>query len=315
MRVATRSVPPVLAPLLIAVAILAYFLGAHRGSSAPAVAARVPTRVISARSVLLEYPTTWSVSATPHSIPGLPIVHPLVLAPGGRAGRAGLISGQFRSGDAGPLPSVLLRAMRAMPATQVVNLLDVQAYRYSGVDLPGFDGSIELYVIPSPGSPPAALACYAAPGSAAEMGECGQIVAKLTLIGQSSFDLTPDTVYAAKLGTLVGTLNRQRLMLRDGINRGTTPAAVAGLARELAARFAAAAARLAALEPPLAAAPEQAALAGSLLHARASYLLLAGAAEASIPAGYETARANVAGAEADVNTGLENFVLLGYNHT
>src|SRR5665811_998560 len=106
------------------------------------------------------------------------------------------------------------------------------------------------------------------------MGECGQIVAKLTLIGQSSFDLTPDTVYAAKLGTLVGTLNRQRLMLRDGINRGTTPAAVAGLARELAARFAAAAARLAALEPPLAAAPEQAALAGSLLHARASYLSL-----------------------------------------
>src|ERR1035437_3612549 len=188
MRVATRSVPPVLAPLLIAAAILAYFLRAHRGPSAPAGAARAPTRVISARSVLLEYPTTWSVSAAPPSIPGLPIVDPLVLAPGGRADRAGLISGQFHSGEAGPLPSELLRAMRAIPATQVVNLLDVQAYRYSGVDLPGFDGSIELYVIPSPGSAPAALACYAVRGSAAEMEECGQIVAKLTLIGQSSFD-------------------------------------------------------------------------------------------------------------------------------
>src|ERR1035437_8647694 len=113
MRVATRSGPPVLAPLLIAVAILAYFLGAHRGPSAPAVAARAPTRVISARSVLLEYPTTWSVSADPPSIPGRPSGDPRVLAPVGLADRAGRSIGQFHSGEAGPLPSDRRRARRA----------------------------------------------------------------------------------------------------------------------------------------------------------------------------------------------------------
>jgi hypothetical protein len=69
------------------------------------------------------------------------------------------------------------------------------------------------------------------------------------------------------------------------------------------------------LEPPLAAGPAQAALAGAMSRARDTYRALAAAATAESLASYDAARGQVDAAEAGVDAALESFALLGYNHT
>jgi len=102
----------VVVPVLVLVAIGGYLIGIHRTSGAPATASSASsaqeTRIASGPSVLLEYPTGWEPASTPPAIPGLSIARPLLLAPGGDAARAGLISGQFPPGGSSPLPSAFL---------------------------------------------------------------------------------------------------------------------------------------------------------------------------------------------------------------
>jgi hypothetical protein len=72
---------------------------------------------------------------------------------------------------------------------------------------------------------------------------------------------------------------------------------------------------LAALEPPLAAGPAQAALASSIALARDASTTLAAAAAAESLGRYDLARGQVDAAEDSVDKSLENYALLGYNHT
>jgi hypothetical protein len=205
--------------------------------------------------------------------------------------------------------------MRGIPHTEVSDLLEAQAYRYGQVSLSGYDRTLDLYVIPNPGGDPTALACYASKGFSVYLHQCEQIVAKLTLVGQSSTDLSPSAAYAHGLGGLIKALDGQRLILRREMRRGSTPAVVGRLATVLAGRFATAAASLATLEPPLVAGPAQAALAGAMSRARDTYRALAAAATAGSVANYDAARGQVDAAEAGVDAALESFALLGYNHT
>jgi hypothetical protein len=238
-----------------------------------------------------------------------------VLAPGGDSAHAGLLSGQLPAGEASPLPGRFLALVRGIPYVEVVNLLDVQAYRYSRLSLPGYDRILDLYVIPRPGGNPTALVCYASKGFSTYLRQCEQILARLTLVGQSPSELKPDAGYAHQLGGLIGVLDGKRLTLRGEMRQVSAPAAAARLATALAGRFATAAASLAALEPPPAAGPAQARLAGTMLHTRDTYRALAAAATAGSVASYDAARGQVDAAEAGVNAALESFALLGYNHT
>jgi hypothetical protein len=309
-----RSLPAVVVPLFVAVAICGYLVGNRGAPATPRVASGETTRIVSGAGVLLEYPSSWQPAAGAAVVPGLMIAHPLLLAPGGDSTRAGLLSGQL-PGEPSLLPRSFLALMRGIPHTEVANLLNVQAYNYSHMSISGYDRTLDIYVIPTPGNSPTALACYASKGSLTYLSQCEQIVAKLTLVGQSASDLTPNTGYAGRLGGLIRMLNSERLTLRGEMRRGSTPAVAARLATALAGQFATAAASLAALEPPLAAGPAQAALAASILHGREAYRTLAAAGTAESVASYDAARGQVDAAEAGVNTALENFALLGYNHT
>ena len=312
---AIRSLPAVVVPLFVAVAICGYLVGNRGAPATPGVASGETTRIASGAGVLLEYPSTWQPAAGAAAVPGLPIAHPLLLAPGGDSTHAGLISGQLPGGEPSPLPRPFLALMRGIPHTEVANLLNVQAYNYSHMSISGYDRILDIYVVPKQGDNPTALACYASNGFSTYMPQCEQIVAKLTLVGQSAFDLSPDADYARRLAGLVGVLDRERLRLRRAMRRGSTPAPVGRMATALANQFATAAASLAALEPPLAAGPGQAALAGAILRARDTYRTLAAAAVAESVASYDTARGQVDAAEASVDAALESFALLGYNHT
>jgi hypothetical protein len=302
--------------VLIAVAVLGYAAGHRRAPAAHPVAHRETTRSVSSANVLLEYPSSWRPLATVPAIPGLSLAHPLSLAPGGDAARAGLLSGQLPAGEPSPLPARLLALVRGLPKTEVVNLIDGQAFRYTQLSLPGYAGRLDLYVMPYAGKSPTALACYAAQGFSRYLSECEQIVAGLTPVGQSStYDLTPDTGYALRLGALIEGLNSERLALRRAMQTNASPAAVGHLATTLADRFAAAAGSLEVLEPPPVAGAAQTALASAMLKARDTYTALAAASTAKDRAGYDAAPAQVAAAEAGVDTALEGFALLGYSQS
>jgi hypothetical protein len=172
-----------------------------------------------------------------------------------------------------------------------------------------------VYVIPTVGGSPTALVCYAPSGSSSYLPQCERIVASVTLVGQTSYNLSPSAAYAGQLGALISALDNERLTLRRQIRATTAPSALSLLATTLAGRFAGAATSLTALEPPQAASAAQAALATALREAHSAYTALASAAAAEDSAAYSTAETRVSAAERAVNSALENFALLGYNHT
>jgi hypothetical protein len=302
------------APLLAAVAIVGYLVGHSHSSATPAGAAE-KTRIAYGTSVLLEYPGSWRLTdaGSAPAIPGLPVAGAMLLTPRGNGARAGLLSGQIPGGGTSPLPGGLLAQLRGTPHTEVVDLLDAQAYRYSQLSLQSYDRILYLYVIPSPGSSNAALACYATSAESGALRQCQQIVAGLTLVGRSPSDLTPEAGYASHLKQLIDTLDKQRLTLRATMRATAAPSALRRLAATLASRFAVAAKALTVLEPPLPAGAAQAALASSMLRAQHAYDALAAAARAEDPARYAGAKARVEAAETGVDAALQTFALLGYS--
>ncbi len=125
-----RSLRPIVIPVLVVVAIVGYLVGVHRAPAPSTAASAQRTRIASGSSVLLEYPAGWQPAASAPAIPGLAIAHPLLLAPGGDSGHAGLLSGQLPAGGSSPLPASFLALVRGIPGTEVVDLVNVQAYRY-----------------------------------------------------------------------------------------------------------------------------------------------------------------------------------------
>jgi len=314
LHITTQSLLRLAAPLLVVVAIAGFVVGHRHASSTPAGAAE-KTRIAYGASVLLEYPTNWQQVATglAPTIPGLPITSAVLLSPGGKGVRAGLLSGQIPGGEASPLPSAFLAQLHGAPHTDVVTLLDAQAYKYSQLNIPGYNRILDLYVIPSPGASDAALACYASKPLISYLQQCQQIVAGLTLVGRSPTDLTPEAGYAGRLDELIGKLDGKRLKLRALMRASSTPATLSHLAATLAERFAAAARSLSVLEPPLPVGSTQAALASAIVRARRAYEALSAAAPAGSSSSYTAAQANVEHAEAEVDTALQSFALLGYS--
>jgi hypothetical protein len=319
MELFSRGVRPIVVSVLVVVAVLGYLAGHRRApgaSSGTASAANERSRLISTADVLLEVPERWIRAPAAPAIPGLQLEGELTLAPGNLA-TAGLIAGRLAAGEASPLPAAFLRSLHVVPHTDVLSFLGGQAYEYSGFTVPGYDGTLRLYVVPTTGTGtgPTLLACYAEKGFEARLAQCQQIVAKFTLVGQAQYDLNPDSRYAARLGGLVRSLDAKRLALRRQMGTSRKPAAVGALAKALAAALAASAASLSVLEPPIAAAAAQSSLARALLGARQAYDALAAAASAEILARYDLARGRVERADAAIDTALESFALLGYSRT
>jgi hypothetical protein len=300
-------------PVLVVVAIVGYLLGIHRSSAPPIPASSGTQKVASGASVLLEYPASWQPAAAPPTLPGLTFTTPLLLAPGGKAAQAGLLSGQLPAGAPSPLPVAFVALLHVVPHVEVVNLTHLQAYRFSG--LSGYERTLDIYVIPTVGGSPTALVCYAPSGSTGYLNQCEQIVASVTLVAQTTYDLSPSASYASQLATLMTALDKERVTVRREIHASTVLRGVASLASTLADRFESAATSLTALEAPQAASAAQAALVIAMTQAHTAYAALASAASADDSASYSTAETQVSAAETSVDSALENYALLGYNHT
>jgi hypothetical protein len=295
--------------LLFAVALTGYLIGHHRSHAA----SRVKRRTISTSSLLLSYPQSWQAAAVAPTIPGLSLLHPVVLAPDGHATEAGLITGQLPASESSLLPKRFLTAVRSLPDTEVVDLAETQSYRYARLSVKGFDRVLSLFTIPNPAGNPTALACYASASFSAQMRTCEQIVATLAVVKQPpSYDLAPESGYARQLRASIDALDGQRVTLRNEMRPGAQASTVQRLATRLAAAFANTATSLLQLEPSPAAGQQQARLSQSISRARDAYTALAVAAASGSPSRAAAARTQIYEAETAINTVLENFALLGY---
>jgi hypothetical protein len=310
MRLRDRRVPTALIPVFVAVAILGYVAG-NAGSQSPS---SEKLRTAASAHVVLDYPSSWRPATRGPGIPGLPIANPILLAPDGDAAHAGLLAGTLPRSELSPLPGKFVASMHVLPETEVVNLLEIQAYRYGRLSIPSFNRKLTLFVIPNPNGDPTALACYATAALSASMHACEQIVATVTLVAQQqTYDLTPEPAYAHRISTSMSTLNRLRLSLRRELHPDSQPAQVRTLATSLAHVFAQASDSLEALEPSFAAGQAQDVLSESIAQSRDAYTALATAAGGESTADFTAARTRVYEAESNVNWALENFALLGYD--
>jgi hypothetical protein len=305
----------VAASVLVAVAILGFLVGQRR-SSATSLSVEGKIGIASAANVVLEYPAPWKPAAGRSPIAELGLTQGLLLAPEPEARQAGLAVGSLPLGDGSPIPSRLLARLKVLPHAEVVGLPAGQAYRYDLPDLPGYGGSVQLFLIPGEANAgDTALACYAEVGFAAEQQQCARIVARLSLSGEAQLDLTPDTGYAHKLAAIVGGLNRERLALRAELAHTTSRGSVASVASALGSRFAFEASAVAGLEPPDAAADAQQALESSLQVAGEVYEALGRAAQADDSVAYTALSRHLKAAESGVDSALEGFALLGYEQS
>jgi hypothetical protein len=309
-----RGLLQIALPALAIAAVLGYMAG-HRGASGGgAPGGGEPSRLLSTGDVLLETPAGWQRGASGPTVPGLALEDELLIAPGA-ARDSGLLAGQLPASEASPLPAAFVSTLAQVPHTQVLDFLGGQAYEYAGLSIPGYPHGLDLYVVPNAGTASTVIGCYATPSLAARRAECEQIVAKLTLAGQSQYDLNPDPGYAGSLGALLRSLDAERLAIRRQMRASTTPTAIGTLAKSLASHLDTAAGSLSALEAPLAAGAAQTALAAAIVRARDAYAAMASAAASERLAAYDVALGRVEHADADIDAALETFALLGYSRT
>lgn len=319
MRSRTREEKRIIAVLAVmTVAILGYIVGHDR---AVAVSAE-NTREASNAVTIVHYGSAsgWQPASTAPAVPGLSIAQPLVLAPGGDATRAGLIVGQLPGGESSPLPAQLLARVPQLPNTEVVDLANTQAYRYSPLSVTGSGEQLTLYTIPDPVASTTAIVCYASPGFSSYMQACERLAAALTIASgrpeggevRAVNPLTPEAGYGQRIAAAAARTDELLLTLRPEIRRGASQATVSTLAGRLADGLAGVADSLSALRPPPAAGQVHAALSESVKQAGAAYSALGAAVSAGNASNYAIARTQIYAAEAGVSSALKNFALLGY---
>ena len=134
MRYRWGGLPTALIPVFVAIAILGYVAGHSRSQGGSAEKLRTATSA----NAVVDRPPGWRPASGAPGIPGLAIVSPLVLAPDGDATHAGLVVGRLPRGELSPLPGRFVSSLGRLPSTEIVNLVEVEAYRYGNVSVPGF---------------------------------------------------------------------------------------------------------------------------------------------------------------------------------
>ena len=303
--------------ILVAVAIVGFAVG--RGSASDS-SPEVSHEAANAATVVSYAPGSgWRVAPGAPTIPGVSISQPLVLAPGGDASKAGLIVGELTGGGPGPLPAQLLERLHEPPATDVVDLLNTQAYRYAQVKVAGSNRDITLFTIPGSTTATTVIVCYASAGDTSDLKACEHLAGTLAISTgmprvevRTSEPLTPSAGYGRRIREAVARVNTLLLTVRPTLRAGDTRAGAAKVAARLAAGLAGASESLAGLSPPTAAVGVHEAISASLARARAAYAALSAAAEEDNTAGYATARSQVYSAEAGLSRAVKDLTLLGY---
>jgi hypothetical protein len=304
----------VVASVLVLAAICGYVVGKGRSSNPSAEAALYASNA----NATVEYPQSagWRPAARVPPIAGLSFSQPLVLAPAGDPSRAGLIAGQLVNRGWSPLPQAFLAAARELPKTEVVGLVNSEAYKYTGVQTGTPARAFTLYTIPSSSAREASVMCFAPAAGEDDMHTCEGIAASLIVnypAGVAAItDITPEATYSRQISAALERVNQLRMALRAGVGGRAVPTTVAKLSVQLADGLTNVLDSLSPVRPPGPAEQVHAALLSSLSNTGAAYSSLAAAASAGDQEAYSAALQRIAAAEANLNGVLAAFSLLGY---
>jgi hypothetical protein len=288
-----------LALVVLTAAVFGFLAGSitHRSAAPPANDTAI------AQDLVLNFPRTWERVTTGPSVPGLTLSNVVRLAPRGHGDRAGLIAGKAPAGDPTPLPAAFLARLGGPPRGDVVALGGFEAYRYTGLHVPGSNTGLTLYAVPSAGVAAAASTSY--------LNACRNIATGMDPLRTAPFSLLPSKSYAKVVSSIVARLESARGAVPKAV-RVLPSAQEAALANRLSAAYADAAQSLAAGSPPEAASAANGALAGALNRAGGAYSGVAAAARAQNATGVSQGAAAASAAEGQVRSAVAALGSLGY---
>jgi hypothetical protein len=306
--------PRRLSPLLLALAAAicagvaaAGFLMGHRARAADPG----PEGVAVAGPIRLTFPVRQWRPTTPQAPAGLVLRSPVMLQSTDARHPATLLAGvEPRAATARLAPAAVLRGAKAT----TVKLGGDEALRYTGLRPRSLSGeTVTLYALQTAVGP-AAIACAAPVGNAAQAAlvGCERIANTLALQGAAARPLGADRHYAGALSTALARLDRARANDRRRLAHAGSATARADAATRLAGMYATAEARLAAAAPGPNEQPANGRLLAALGRAQQGYIALAAAIRSADRAGYVRAAARIAGAEAAADRALKSLRPLGY---
>jgi hypothetical protein len=235
------------------------FVAGHSGSTASTAAL---ANSASAGSLELSFPSGWQRAGAAAQVPGLTLSQPLVLASAKPAGT--LAAGMVDASGPTLLPASFRAQLQAAPTpSDPVQIGNLQAYRYSGLQLKGTGGVLTLYVIPTSAGV-ATLACQPAGAQAAFLSACERVVATLRLSGAKPFALGPSQDYARLLSTTFDRLRARTSGSAARLRGAHTPTAQHDAAQALAQAYRGASSELAGAAVDPVARDANRALAGAL---------------------------------------------------
>ncbi len=295
-----------------AVAVLAaaaggYLIG-HSGGSKTKAASK--GTVIQAGLASYTSPAGWHRVAKAPTVPNLPLTHAAGVTPAGNA-NDGLVVGNTSLSWPFGLPTKTTGKELA-PRSYIAKVGKIEAFRVSGVRLPGGKGLYTIYWFPQQGKHEVATAvCFSKTGSLSALQKCEGIISGLVVSGAKLYPLAPSAAYASTVSSALNTLAAKRA---SGLKqlKSKSAAAQSRAAKAISKAYAAARGHLPSSSTPAYARPANDKIAAALGAAQRAYSSLASAAAAKSSSRYSAARSSATAAEKQLSSAVTELKLLGY---
>jgi hypothetical protein len=285
---------------LVLIGVVALVVGrASGGSSTPGL-----TTVVAGSTVAFHAPRDWEASiGDPDAVPGMSLEGAVAATPANASG-AGVSAGMTDATGELLLPASFVSQVEGgLPEPDPVDLGQLEALRYQGLELRGSGDEMTVYAGPTTAGV-ATLVCTSTGAEPVPTGTCDSIAKTLILTTGNALPLSVPAATERRLSATVSALNQARRQGRRRLHRAADLKAQAAAAAALAGSFQTAAARLARTD----AGP---ALSGDIGTARSAatatataYRQLSAAAKSGDRSAYRGAAKKVDAAEGQMQTAL-----------
>lgn len=294
-------------PIVLMAALTGILLGLGRADS-PGMPASVKA---SAGGVAIQGPPGWSRQRG-SAVEGLEIAKPVsVLSPPDSSGRRSVAVAGL-SAATGPtlLPAAFRNQLGKGVMREPVDVGDMRAYRYTGLQAPGSGDQVTVFVTPTTRGV-ATLVCRIV-GSNSSGIPCNRIASTVTLTRGQPFALGPSPVLEQALGNWLPRLSVKQRKTLERMARARAAGDQADAAESLAKVYRRAAGWLARLSISPESADARASIAAGLRSSHDAYKALATAARQEDRVHYAAAKRAASRAEGAVNRSIRQLKKLGY---
>lgn len=197
-----------------------------------------PTRAkshsfVAAGRLSLSPPGVWTRGSSAR-IDGLKLEDAVTLTPraGGESG--GLEIGTSSATGTPLLPDAFVRAVKPLPAPEVVRLGRYEGYRFDSLMTPHRSRRLRVYAIPTNHGVATAV-CFSPPTRAsAFMRSCGHAVETIRISGGRVYPVGPDRAFGARVNAVLKSVASERTRLSRSLAAAKTPRAQAATAQQIA---------------------------------------------------------------------------------